>query len=121
MVSTESSVDIELYAAKSANYRVALYILEDGIVARQNNGGTYKDDYIHNHVVRAMVSKLYEGDRVGEIKAAEKATKSYTFSLDSSWKKENCTLCALVFDNSQTVINAAVCAVGESVDYDYKK
>ncbi|MBQ6870407.1 MAG: Omp28-related outer membrane protein [Alistipes sp.] len=121
MVSTDSSVDIELYAAKSANYRVALYILEDGIVARQNNGGTYKDDYIHNHVVRAMVSKLYEGDRVGEIKAAEKATKSYTFSLDSSWKKENCTLCALVFDNSQTVINAAVCAVGESVDYDYKK
>lgn len=121
MSSTDSSVDIELYAAKSGIYRVALFILEDGIVARQNYDGIYKDNYTHNHVVRSMVSKLSEGDRVGDIKAAEKATKSYTFSLDSSWEKENCTLCALVFDSSQTVINAAVCAVGGSVDYDYKK
>ena len=121
MTSTDSSVNIELYAAKSGTYRVALYILEDGIVARQNNSGTYKDDYVHNHVVRKMISSLYEGDRVGEIKAGQKASKSYSFSLDKSWKKENCTLCALVIDSSQTVINAAVCPIGSSVDYDIKK
>ena len=41
MTSSSSGVDVELYAVKSGVYRVALYILEDGIVARQNNSGTY--------------------------------------------------------------------------------
>lgn len=121
MTSTESRVNIKLYAAKSGTYRVALYVLEDGIVARQNNSGTYKDDYVHNHVVRKMISTLYEGDRVGEIKAGQEASKSYSFSLDSSWKRENCSLCALVIDNSGAVVNAALCPIGGSVDYDYKK
>lgn len=121
MTSTDSSVDVELYAAKSGTYRVALFILEDGIVARQNNSGTYKDNYVHNHVVRAMLSSLYEGDRVGDIKAGQKGTKSYNFNINSSWKREKCSLCALVIDNSGAVVNAAVCPVGKSVDYDYKK
>lgn len=121
MTSTDSRVDIELYAAKSGTYRVALYILEDGIVARQNDSGTYKDNYVHNHVVRTMLSSIYEGDRVGDIKAGHKATKSYNFSINSSWKAEKCSLCALVIDNSGAVVNAAVCPVGKSVDYDYKK
>ena len=121
MTSTNSSVEVELYAAKSGTYRVALYILEDGIVARQNDSGTYKDNYVHNHVVRAMLSSLYEGDRVGDIKAGQKGTKSYNFNINSSWKREKCSFCALVIDNSGAVVNAAVCPVGKSVDYDYKK
>ena len=121
MTSTNNSVEVELYAAKSGTYRVALYILEDGIVARQNDSGTYKDNYVHNHVVRAMLSSLYEGDRVGDIKAGQKGTKSYNFNINSSWKREKCSLCALVIDNSGAVVNAAVCPVGKSVDYDYKK
>ncbi|MBR0335494.1 MAG: Omp28-related outer membrane protein [Alistipes sp.] len=121
MTSTNNSVEVELYAAKSGTYRVALYILEDGIVARQNDSGTYKDNYVHNHVVRAMLSSLYEGDRVDDIKAGQKGTKSYNFNINSSWKREKCSLCALVIDNSGAVVNAAVCPVGKSVDYDYKK
>ena len=121
MTSTDSSVDVELYAAKSDNYRLALYILEDGIVARQNDSGIYKENYTHNHVVRAMVSSMYEGDRIGEIKAGEKSQKSYNFTLDGSWKADKCSLCALVFDSKGSVINAAVCPINGSVDYDYKK
>ena len=119
--SNSGKADIELYAAKSDTFRVALYLLEDKIVARQNKGGDYVDNYTHNHVVRTLISTLYEGDRVGEIKAGEKGSKSYNFTLDSAWKAENCTLCALVFDNSGTVINAAVCPINGSVNYDYKK
>ncbi|MBQ9138699.1 MAG: Omp28-related outer membrane protein [Alistipes sp.] len=118
---TALSVDAELYAAKSGAYRLALYILEDGIVARQNNSGTYKDDYVHNHVVRALVSSMYEGDRVGDIAAGKKATKSYSYTLNDSWVVDNCTLCALVIDSSGCVVNAALCPLNGSVDYDYKK
>ena len=118
---TSGKVDIELYAAASDTYRVAVYLLEDKIVARQNKGGDYVDNYTHNHVVRTLISTLYEGDRVGAIKAGEKGSKSYDFTLNSDWNAENCTLCALVFDNSGTVINAAVCPINGETNYDYKK
>lgn len=117
----KGSVTAELYAAKSGVYRLAIYLLEDGIVARQNNSGNYKDDYVHNHVVRALLSSKYEGDRVGDIAAGQKASKSYDITLNSSWKAENCSLCALVIDSSGCVINAAVCPLNGSVDYDFKK
>ena len=118
---TSGKVDVELYAAASDTYRVAVYLLEDKIVARQNKGGDYVDNYTHNHVVRTLISTLYEGDRVGAIKAGEKGSKSYNFTLNSDWNAENCTLCALVFDNSGTVINAAVCPINGETNYDYKK
>ena len=118
---TSGKVDVELYAAVSDTYRVAVYLLEDKIIARQNKGGEYVDNYTHNHVVRTLVSTMYEGDRVGAIKAGEKGSKSYNFTLNSDWDADNCTLCALVFDNSGSVINAAVCPINGSVNYDYKK
>lgn len=121
MSATASSAEIELYAAKSGTYRVALYLLEDKIIATQNKGGTYVNNYQHDHVVRKLVSSLYEGDRVGEIKAGAKGSKSYNFAIESGWKAENCSLCALVIDNSGTVVNAALCPLNGSVDYDYKK
>ena len=114
-------VEAELYAAKSGTYRLAVYILEDGIVSPQNNNGSYKNDYVHNHVVRALVSSIYEGDRVGDITAGQKATKGYDFALNSGWNADKCTICALVIDSNGYVTNAAVCPINGSVNYDYKK
>ena len=114
-------MEAELYAAKSGTYRIAVYILEDGIVARQNNNGSYNDNYVHNHVVRALISNIYEGDRVGDIEAGKRATKGYDFTLESGWKADKCTICALVIDGNGYVTNAAVCPVNGSVNYDYKK
>ena len=114
-------IEAELYAAKSGTYRVAVYILEDGIVARQNNNGSYDDKYVHNHVVRTLISNIYEGDRVGDIKAGQKATKGYDFTLEGGWNADKCTICALVIDSNGYVTNAAVCPINGSVNYDYKK
>lgn len=114
-------VEAELYAAKSGTYRLAVYILEDGIVYPQNNNGSYDNKYVHNHVVRSLVSSIYEGDRVGDIKAGQKATKGYDFTLNSGWNADKCTICALVIDSNGYVTNAAVCPINGSVNYDYKK
>jgi hypothetical protein len=58
---------------------------------------------------------------VGAIKAGEKGSKSYNFTLGSDWKAENCSLYALVIDSNGNAVNTAVCKVNGSVDYDYKK
>lgn len=119
--SGKGTVTAEVCADAAGTYRLALYIIEDGIVAKQNSGGVYKDDYVHNHVVRALLSSLYEGDRVGALKSGEKKSLSYNFTLDSSWVAENCTLCALVIDSNGYVNNMAVCPLNGTKDYDYKK
>ncbi len=114
------SVTAEVCADSEGTYRLALYLIEDGIVAKQNSGGVYRDDYVHNHVVRALLSSLYEGDRVGELKSGEKKSLSYNYTLDSSWVAEKCTLCALIIDSNGYVNNMAVCPLNGTVDYDYK-
>ena len=72
-------------------------------------------------MVRTLISNIYEGDRVGDIKAGQKATKGYDFTLEGGWNADKCTICALVIDSNGYVTNAAVCPINGSVNYDYKK
>lgn len=115
------SIKAELCASASDTYRIALYLLEDGIVAKQVDNGLTKENYVHNHVVRTMISSLYEGDRVGTLAAGESKSASYSLTLDSGWKAENCSVCALVIDGNGYVNNAAVCSLNGVTDFDYQK
>lgn len=113
-----ATVTVKVASEKSEEYRVALYVLEDGIVYRQNNAGIYIEDYTHNHVVRKLYSIGMEGDQLGNIAAGKEAIKTYTAAFDSSWKADNLTFYALVFDNSGYVNNMAACkAVNGKTDY----
>ena len=115
------SIKAELCASESDTYRIALYLLEDGIVAKQVDNGLTKENYVHNHVVRTMISSLYEGDRVGTLAAGESKSASYSLTLDSGWKAENCSVCALVIDGNGYVNNAAICSLNGVTDFDYQK
>ena len=85
------------------------------------DNGLTKENYVHNHVVRTMISSLYEGDRVGTLAAGESKSASYSLTLDSGWKAENCSVCALVIDGNGYVNNAAVCSLNGVTDFDYQK
>lgn len=114
------SVDVKLCASSEGSYRVALYIVEDGIVAPQLNGfGQMENDYTHNHVVRTLLSKIYEGDSVGTLAAGEESIKNYTFTLGSECKAANCSIYALAIDNNGYVNNVAICPLNGTAPYDY--
>lgn len=117
----KGSVETEIAASSADTYRIAIYIVEDGIVAPQNDNGLYNNTYVHDHVVRALVTSLYEGERVGTLAAGESKRVTHNFTLGEGWNAEKCSICALAIDGNGHVNNVAVCPVGGSCDFDYKK
>ena len=113
-------VDVKVTSNYSKTYRVALYLLEDGIVHPQKYGSTMQNDYIHDHVVRMLLSSDYKGDLLGDATARQELKKSYTTNLDEGFVAENCTLCVMVIDDTTGfAVNAATCKlIDGSFDYD---
>lgn len=114
------SVTVKALSNVKGTYRVALYLLEDGIVSAQKHGSQTREDYIHNHVMRQLLSSSYKGDNLGELTAGNEASKSYDFTISNDYDAEQCTFCAVLIDNATGfVANVAVCeAAGGSAVYD---
>ena len=98
----------KVIAEKAMEFRVAVYVVEDKIVADQTLGTGSKDkNYPHRHVVRKMLSADYSGDRLGQIAAGSEAVKEYSFTADPSWNLDNLTVVILAIDAEGEVNNSA--------------
>lgn len=115
----KASVVARVVSDVASEYRIAAYVIEDKIVAKQNVNGTYKDDYVHRHVVRKMLSASVLGDALGRLTPGNEASKEYSFALDPSWKKENLSVCVMVLGTDGYVANTNECALDGGVsNYD---
>lgn len=118
----QAVVTVRLYPEKSAGYRVALWVVEDGITAPQNVLGKYENNYVHNHVARKLVSAVdqdYSGERLGDLTADKEASKDFTVAVDPSWNPDNTFLFALAIDDKGYVNNMAICKIVDGdTDYD---
>lgn len=114
----KATVTASVFSEKTANYRIAVYVVEDGLEGKQNFGGNYID-YTHNHVARRLVSATYKGDSLGEIEAGTEAEKTWEFDTDAGWNLDNTSIYALAIDGNGRVNNMAVCAIrGGDSGYD---
>lgn len=119
-------VNVQVKAAKEGQYRIAAWVLEDGIRCRQE-GATEDWMNTHGNAVRTMAGntlnmKIY-GEKVGLVKAGETAQKSFSIALEEGWNAENCKVLVLVnaagADGRYDLVNCALCPVGGSVLYMY--
>lgn len=118
--SEKASVTVRLFPEVSGEYRLALWIIENGIVAKQNNGGTYTDNYVHNHVARRLVSARWQGDSLGNIPSSQEVSKTYDIQVDKLWNLDATSVFALAVDASGHVNNMAVCPLRNGdTDYAY--
>lgn len=77
--------------------RLNLWVIEDGIAGTQvdaNQGGTVS--YVHNHVVRKLVTPTWGEAIDGETHTGSTYSKSYTFALPTNINAENAHLVAFV-------------------------
>ncbi|MGN0190240.1 MAG: Omp28-related outer membrane protein [Candidatus Cryptobacteroides sp.] len=114
-----AKVEGKLFPELTSEYRLAVYVTEDKIVATQNVGGTYKDNYTHRHVVRRMLSADVRGDALGQLQAGKERSFDYSLELDPSWNTGNLSVCVLVIGDDGYVSNCAECKVdGGNCPYD---
>lgn len=75
------------------------YLVENGIVAPQLDGGSKRDDYVHNRVLRTTFNSAF-GTPIPDFSGAidEVACDSRQLVLDQEWEWENCQIVLFVYD-----------------------
>ena len=77
------------------------YLLESGIIAPQLDGGSKRDDYEHNHVLRTTFNSAF-GTPIPEFDGTEDAVScdSRQLVLDEEWVWQNCAIVVFVYDRN---------------------
>ncbi len=113
--STTKKVDISIEtewlknAESSINYKLQVYIIENHIVAKQIDNGVTINDYDHKHVLRTDVNTSW-GDIVSTSLKGEKETFTYSYTLDPTWKENDCEVIAFIYKEGPNyeVMQAAI-------------
>lgn len=120
-------VNVEVKAAQANSYRVAAWLLEDGIYSLQ--AGMYESwQNTHDNALRYAAGKAtqlsFVGDKLGDLAVGEKARKLLTIPVDEAWVLDNCEVLVIVTSADENgnfdVANCALCEIGDTVEYDYK-
>ena len=83
--------------------KLALYVIEDGIVSPQIDDGDTIVDYVHNHVLRGSMNGTY-GTFIsddGRVVADSGYVKSYRLVADGSWVPARCSVVAILMNATE--------------------
>lgn len=108
------TVNLEFLEKINDKLSLTLFIMEDGIVATQRMpDGTDNEGYIHNHVLRQVITDLWgtEVDCNGDKGEKRMANFSYT-DADGSWDLSKCHIVALISNkDTRQILNVAECEI----------
>ena len=125
-------VNAAVKSKKDQNIKIALWLLEDDVYATQSSASA---SWMHTHhnVMRDGITGLSSTDISGVDFGYVNAYTTYERVMDlelfigSSWNINNCKLIAIIsapnskYDGKYEVVNTAICEIGGSVGFDYKK
>jgi thiol-disulfide isomerase/thioredoxin len=118
------SATVRLLSSKTMEYGMVVALTENGITGYPQvmPDKSVQNGYVHNHTLREIYQSNIEGVSMGEVVGGAQAERSFDFDL-KNYNAENCSI--VVFATSGTgiglkLINAAECALGESVDFQYE-
>ncbi len=108
------TADIELLQNISDKMTLTLLIMEDSINATQlMPDGSRNDEYIHNHILRDVITDIWGTDIDCNGTAGEKKMATFSYSeFDNTWILDNCHIVAFVsMKDSRTILNVAECEI----------
>ncbi|MDE5575010.1 MAG: Omp28 family outer membrane lipoprotein [Bacteroidales bacterium] len=97
------------YSAEG-DINVIAMVVENNITTQQNSHEGRIKEYVHNHVLRTVISDDVWGDKILDAHPSEGAdfTKQYTATLNEAWKTQDLALVvAVVNARSREVLQAA--------------
>lgn len=123
--SNKVEVEAKIKIAEGGEYRIAAWLLEDGIFddSQQNKTGLTDDFSTHNNVLRQSSASLAFGDKLGDsLPAGSTEDYSCSFTL-SSEKMDNCRVVIMVTAPESGVFavdNVVMCPLNDKVGFEYK-
>ena len=125
--STSVVVNAEVKAAVENEYRINAWLLEDGIYAPQTGANGNEWMNTHNNAIRqAAITEPMTGFDLGTIAVGETSSSVMKLNIKrGDWVRENMKIMLIVSAKDDKgkykVENVAICPIGGSVTYDYKK
>ncbi len=114
-------VDVESTVTGDGKYKLAVAILQDGLVKAQTGAGA---DYVHNSVLRGMLQQDAMGESLGECKAGDVIQKRYECSAGDFDATGTYRIVAFILKECQSgtylVNNITECKLYGSADYMYE-
>lgn len=101
-------INVDMSSVENLSGNLQVWVLENDIVGYQLDHGTHILDYVHNHVLRAVVNGLW-GEGV-DLTQNVPAQISYSQNMESDWVPENTYIVAFVY-NDKGVVQAAQCKI----------
>lgn len=119
--SKKINIDIILKPTANLNCNLTVWILESGIVNYQYDNGNHVTEYVHNHVLRDVVSDVW-GDQV-ELSTGVFSEKKYQYDIVANgkthWNTDNLSVVAFL-STDKGVLQAAEAHVSK-VESDNKE
>lgn len=103
------TIDVKAKGVLDVTGKLQVWLIEDNIIDMQiMPDGSVNNEYVHNHVFRTAVNGD-DGENFS-INWNEEKTVTNTYVLDESWKPENMSVVAFVYNNSgvQQVVKVPV-------------
>nr|MBD5377675.1 Omp28 family outer membrane lipoprotein [Bacteroides sp.] len=97
--SAKISVTVNPEVSEEASLQ--LWVVENGIVARQRKGNETIMDYVHNNVFRAAVNGTW-GEKF-TFSATELLERDYSLEFNEKWNPDNLCIVAFVYDSNGVV------------------
>lgn len=101
-------IDVDMSSVDPLNGKLLVWVCENNIVGYQLDHGKHVLDYVHNHVLRAVVNDTW-GESVS-LTANNPTTISYSQPMQEDWVTENTYIVAFVY-NDTGVVQAAQCEI----------
>lgn len=118
------TIEAAVKAQTEGDYRITVWLLEDGIYQAQA-GYTAEWQHTHNNVVRSIISNdPLSGVDLGTIEAGGSVKKTFAFeNLHRKWNRDNLKVLFIVSkadaNGKYDVVNVALCPANDAIDYEY--
>lgn len=104
-------VDGEVLENSQGNFYLTALITEDNIIAPQKfyegvlgHPAEWVDNYVHKHVLRAYIDNVYGEEVIVSPDSAETFTKTYSLTLPTEWKADNCHAVVFIYNQATKYI-----------------
>ncbi len=104
------TVNLEFLQSVGSDLTLTLLLIEDGLVVTQRQpDGSDDENYVHNHVLRDVITDVWGADIECTGNSGEKRIAQFQYTPTSSdWKLSNCHIIAFVADKAtKQILNAA--------------
>ena len=92
------NINVTFSSGDDYDGKLMVWILENDLIGRQLDHGTWIPDYVHNHVFRAVVTDLW-GDEVA-LRANEQQLKTYAYDIPDDWNPDNIYIVAFLYNEA---------------------